>query len=120
MVFSRSHVLLAVASLAFAVRAYDNSTQCNAFGMDFQDGGSYFINSASTDNFTSVTQFTGRWQVEKVEWSSLTLSGCNPNSKPANVWFVPPSGNEMECSTLPTTPDSVNQVSSWQVVAISK
>ena len=32
---------------------------CNAFGVDFQDGGSYFQNSLSTDDFTFVSKYEG-------------------------------------------------------------
>lgn len=30
---------------------------CLSFGVDFQNGGSYFQNSLSSDNFTFVSQF---------------------------------------------------------------
>ncbi|KAF2433938.1 hypothetical protein EJ08DRAFT_704874 [Tothia fuscella] len=95
---SRYSILASIASLTSIVRGQD-LPQCEAFGMDFQDKQTYFINSLSTDNFTSVTQF----------------KGCQADGKPANVWFIPPSGNELECSTLPTTPDGVNQISSCPV-----
>jgi len=32
---------------------------CSVFGVDFQGGGSYFINSNSNDNFTLVAEFEG-------------------------------------------------------------
>jgi hypothetical protein len=50
---------VAVAYLAVTICAYDDGPVCYSYGMDFQDGGRYFINIAATDNFTSVSQFTG-------------------------------------------------------------
>jgi hypothetical protein len=35
---------------------------CAAYGMDFQDGGSYFQNSNSPDPFTFVSEFNGMLQ----------------------------------------------------------
>lgn len=32
---------------------------CETYGIDFSNGGDYFINSASNDDFTCVTQFSG-------------------------------------------------------------
>jgi hypothetical protein len=32
---------------------------CLSYGMDFQNGGSYFQNSLSSDSFTFVSQFDG-------------------------------------------------------------
>jgi hypothetical protein len=54
-------------ALAFAVGSiaqdqqdspeYDNP--CKSFGIDFQDGGSYFQNQSSSDDFTFVSTFEG-------------------------------------------------------------
>jgi hypothetical protein len=41
---------------------YSNVTapgNCQSFGIDFKDGGTYFVNAASNDSFTSITQFKG-------------------------------------------------------------
>jgi len=38
----------------------NSQISCVSYGMDFQNGGSYFQNSLSTDNFTFVTQYDGR------------------------------------------------------------
>jgi hypothetical protein len=37
----------------------DPNSVCESFGIDFQDGGSYFINQASTEQFQAVSQFEG-------------------------------------------------------------
>jgi hypothetical protein len=42
------------------VLAQDDKT-CLAYGMDFQNGGSYFQNSLSSDSFTFVSQFDGMY-----------------------------------------------------------
>lgn len=46
----------AVLAASFARRAV---ADCVSYGMDFQDGGSYFQNNASTDPFTFVSQYEG-------------------------------------------------------------
>lgn len=35
------------------------SATCEAYGVDFQNGGSYFQNTASSEEFTFVSQFSG-------------------------------------------------------------
>jgi len=85
--------LLLLASTATSVLAsnllttrQDNPTSnCSVYGIDFVDGGSYFINSNSTANFTAVQQF----------------SGCNDDS--AAVLLVQQSTeDEWECTSVPT------------------
>jgi hypothetical protein len=48
--------------LAFGSRMAmaDETEMCVSYGMDFQDGGSYFQNSLSNDNFTFVSQFDSK------------------------------------------------------------
>ncbi|CAI6316645.1 unnamed protein product [Periconia digitata] len=66
---------------------------CLSYGMDFQNGGSYFQNSLSNDNFTFVSQF----------------DGCNSDTC-FNV-FVNPDGVQSLCSDTQLTPDDTNQLS---------
>ena len=40
-------------------RQQNPDSVCSAYGIDFQNGGSYFINSLSDANFTCVTKFEG-------------------------------------------------------------
>ncbi|KAF2001989.1 hypothetical protein P154DRAFT_463582, partial [Amniculicola lignicola CBS 123094] len=61
--------------------------------MDFQDGGSYFQNSLSNDNFTFVS--------------------CNPDFA-YNV-FVDPAGDQLLCSDTNLTPDDTNQLSTCPI-----
>ena len=49
-----SRVIMALALLSAKVLA-----DCEVYGMDFQNGGSYFQNSLSTDPFTFVQEFEG-------------------------------------------------------------
>jgi hypothetical protein len=65
---------------------------CHSYGVDFVDEGHYFINTLSTDNFTSVSIF----------------QGCNQDL--AEVLFIDPEGDEVFCSQLPTTPDDTAQL----------
>jgi hypothetical protein len=81
--------------------------------MDFQDGGSYFININSTDNFTSVTQFSGNTSFKNESATSHRTVGCETDN--ADIWFVPPNGEEIECSSIPTTPDDTDETSTWLV-----
>jgi hypothetical protein len=75
--------VVAFGSLA-ARQDYTNST-CSVYGIDFMDGGSYFINSLSTVDFTTVQQF----------------SGCNDDS--ASILLVQQSTeDEWECTSVPT------------------
>ena len=84
--------LLLLASTATSVLAFNLLTRqdsptsnCSVYGIDFVDGGSYFINSNSTANFTVVQQF----------------SGCNDDS--ASVLLVQQSTeDEWECTSVPT------------------
>lgn len=43
--------------------AESTSTECVSYGMDFQNGGSYFQNSLSSDDFTFVSRFDGTYAV---------------------------------------------------------
>ncbi|KAF2084454.1 hypothetical protein K490DRAFT_558, partial [Saccharata proteae CBS 121410] len=67
---------------------------CYSYGIDFQNGGSYFINAESTDNFTAVTQF----------------EGCEEDT--ATVWIIGPDESQgpIYCSDIALTPDDANQM----------
>lgn len=68
--FSRSPKLFGLAVFASSVSAgvlhpvikqRDPNSVCQTFGIDYQDGGSYFINQNSTEQFTAVSQFEGKF-----------------------------------------------------------
>jgi hypothetical protein len=50
---------LAPALSLIALGARSVLADCVSYGMDFQNGKSYFQNSLSNDNFTFVSQFEG-------------------------------------------------------------
>lgn len=86
---------------------------CLSYGIDFQNNGTYFINSASSDYFTAVNQFSGELSMySSCSMANLTDLGCQPNTN-ASVWFVQPNGDELDCSELPTTPDYTNEMTTW-------
>ncbi|KAI7205274.1 hypothetical protein KC324_g384 [Hortaea werneckii] len=76
---------------------YADST-CQVFGLDFQDGGSYFLNSNFSQNFMASYQFRG----------------CN--NATADVMLVNMNnGDQYFCSSVPTVPDNTTQVSTCPV-----
>ncbi|KAK5117256.1 hypothetical protein LTR62_005873 [Meristemomyces frigidus] len=75
-----------------------SSSQCLVFGVDYQSDQSYFINSASTANFTLVEQF----------------ANCGNTS--AHILFVNDETlDEYECTMVLTAPEDVSQMSSCPV-----
>ncbi|GAB7340216.1 hypothetical protein MBLNU457_6682t1 [Dothideomycetes sp. NU457] len=103
--------LATAALLTVNVHAQDQT--CESYGIDFQDGGSYFQNISSMDPFTFVSVF----------------EGCQPDI--AQNLLVDPNGDEYQCSDTNLTPDDTNQMSTcpldkdqmfsgdWSVVVIS-
>ncbi|RMZ02134.1 hypothetical protein D0862_06129 [Hortaea werneckii] len=85
--------------LSDIVRRQNNAdSTCQVFGMDFQDGGSYFLNSNSSQNFMASYQFRG----------------CNDAT--ADVMLVNMNnGDQYFCSSVPTVPDNTTQVSTCPV-----
>lgn len=74
-----------LASSELTARQDNTNSTCSVYGIDFVDGGSYFIDSDSTADFTTVQQF----------------SGCNDDS--ASVLLVQQSTeDEWECTSVPT------------------
>ena len=52
--------LLALAAFSLHLTSSIVSAQtCESYGIDFQDGGSYFIDSSSNASFTTVSEFSG-------------------------------------------------------------
>ncbi|OCK85972.1 hypothetical protein K432DRAFT_285796 [Lepidopterella palustris CBS 459.81] len=101
MLFTHFPVLFAPAiftsiftSIAFA----DPNSVCNSFGIDFLDGNEYFINTNSNDSFTVVSEF----------------EGCNADV--ADIMLVLPSGDELICSEVNTTPDDTPEMSTCPIL----
>ncbi|KAM0704512.1 hypothetical protein Q7P35_008746 [Cladosporium inversicolor] len=83
-----------LASNLLTTRQDSPTSNCSVYGIDFVDGGSYFINSDSTANFTVVQQF----------------SGCNDDE--ASVLLVQQSTEEeWECTSVPTLPSNTSELS---------
>ncbi|KAF2786928.1 hypothetical protein K505DRAFT_199486, partial [Melanomma pulvis-pyrius CBS 109.77] len=86
---------------------------CLSYGMDFQNGQSYFQNSLSSESFTFVTQFLY----------------CQ-NDIAYNI-LIDPNGDQTLCSNTNLQPDDTNQLStcpiqksqlfsgSWSIVIMS-
>ncbi|KAK0879414.1 hypothetical protein LTR87_006796 [Friedmanniomyces endolithicus] len=77
--------LLTIAGSAFA-------QSCESFGDDFQNGGSYFQNSLSSDPFTALQEF----------------EGCENDT--ANNVLVDPNGDQSQCSNTPLLPNDTPQL----------
>ncbi|KAF2166072.1 hypothetical protein M409DRAFT_66957 [Zasmidium cellare ATCC 36951] len=71
---------------------------CYAFGIDFQDGGSYFIDSRSNASFTAVSQF----------------EGCQ-NDTSYILLVNDETGDQYECSSVPTVPEDTAQLSTCPI-----
>lgn len=116
MLFAQSTLLFAALSLPFAFaapntnqnqspnealvfrRQNDLDSVCSTFGVDIQDGGEYFVNTLSDEDFSSVTQF----------------EGCNNDT--ANVLLVnADTGDEYECDDLRTVPDDTSMISTCPI-----
>ena len=105
--------VLALAAVVSSVSAQEEYPQCVSFGIDFQDGGSYFQNKSSNDPFTFVS----------------TFEGCQNDV--ANNILVDPSGDQLQCSDTPLQPADTYQMSTcplekdelwsgaWSVIIIS-
>ncbi|KAL1621324.1 hypothetical protein SLS56_009264 [Neofusicoccum ribis] len=90
---SRISVLAAALALARGV-----SSECLSYGIDFQNGQSYFINKASSENFTAVSEF----------------EGCSAGT--SDVLLVDPNNQEYICSDVPVTPDDTPQLSTCPIL----
>lgn len=67
--YFRSSLLLPLAGVTFFA-SQTIAQECLSYGIDFVEGGNYFINSNSNADFTAVTQFSGTGpplSIKKVE-----------------------------------------------------
>jgi len=71
---------------------------CNTYGLDFQDGGNYFINTNSNASFTFVSSFVG----------------CQNDT--ASLMLVNQSnGDQYDCGSVPTVPDNAAELATCPV-----
>jgi len=80
-------------AIGFAVRA---AAQCQSYGYDFVDGGSYFQNISSSDDFTFISYF----------------EGCEGEGSITPI-LVDPNEDEYFCSDIATSPDDALFNSTW-------
>lgn len=75
------------------------SPGCNTYGLDFQDGGNYFINTNSNASFTFVSSFMG----------------CQNDT--ASVMLINQStGDQYDCGSVPTVPDNAPELATCPVL----
>lgn len=74
---------------------YNDTSICLSYGIDFQHGGSYFIDVRSSESFSVVSQF----------------SGCEANTAAYVLLVDNATGQQVECSGVATTPDWTNVIS---------
>ena len=86
---------LTAAAAFLTLSLADPNSVCYSYGVDFVDGGNYFINSQSNESFTCVS----------------TFEGCNTGPDLAEVLFVDPNSNEYLCSEVQTTPANTSMLS---------
>ena len=78
---------------------YNETSICLSYGIDYQNGGSYFIDSRSTESFTVVSQF----------------DDCEPDTSAYVLLVNDDTGDQLECSGVATTPDLTNVISTCPI-----
>ncbi|KAF4631994.1 hypothetical protein G7Y89_g6135 [Cudoniella acicularis] len=73
------------------------AADCNSYGIDYVNGGTYFIDNTQTTNFTFLTDF----------------SGCD--NEEITPILVDPNENEYFCSDIPTSPDYTSFLSTCPI-----
>lgn len=87
-----SSLLFSSVSLALLLPSFAAAQTCNSYGIDIQNGGTYFQNSESSAYFTALQEF----------------DGCQDDQ--SNNVLVDPNGDQTECSQSPLTPDNTPQL----------
>lgn len=114
--FIRSAPILPLAGVLLAFTSRTLAQSCLSYGIDFVNGGSYFINTLSNDSFTCVTQFSGRVKF-MASCTNIRVLTSNPGCQndTANVVLVDPSGDEYECTDIPLDPDYTSEMSTCPI-----
>ncbi|KAL7623435.1 hypothetical protein AAE478_007117 [Parahypoxylon ruwenzoriense] len=81
----------------FILRALAAPAACSSYGVDYVNGGSYDIDSSSSDDFTFTTMF----------------QGCEQES--VTPILVDPAGTQYPCSAIDTTPDGEHVTSTCEI-----
>jgi len=61
---------------------------CESFGVDFQNGGSYFQNSLSTDPFTFVEEFDGMTLSPTLQILSHVMQAVKTITQTTSSWIL--------------------------------
>lgn len=105
---------LLLLSLLSATTFAQDDNPCQSFGVDFQDGGSYFQNSLSNASFTFVSKYEGSSNERILLFSELMISiGCETDTC-FNI-LVDDQGDQYQCSDTTLTPDDSPMLSTWSV-----
>lgn len=79
-------------------RQMDPNSVCTTYGVDFEDGGSYFIDTNSNASFTFVSKF----------------EGCNNDT--ASLQLVnQDTSDQYDCGEVPTVPNNASQTAKCQI-----
>jgi hypothetical protein len=101
-------------SLVFVLVALTRHAQadCVSYGLDFVNGGSYFIDNTLATNLTFLSEFQGTvLSSRRKGYRILTSIGCDTDT--VVPILVDPDENEYFCSEIPTTPDLTSFLSTW-------
>jgi hypothetical protein len=79
-------------------RQMNSNSTCTTYGVDYQDGGNYFINTNSNRAFTFVSGF----------------QGCN-NATAQLSLVNEDTGDQYDCGSVPTVPNNAPQTATCQV-----
>jgi hypothetical protein len=79
-------------------RQMNSNSTCTTYGVDYQDGGNYFINTNSNEAFTFVSGF----------------QGCN-NATAQLSLVNEDTGDQYDCGSVPTVPNNAPQTATCQV-----
>jgi len=101
-------------SLLAGYLALRASAACTAYGVDYSNGGSYNIDTASDELFHFSSVFQGITFIPSKlgdRKDANKRTGCAQESvKPA---LVDPAGHQYTCSAINTTPDGQEETSTW-------
>lgn len=97
----------------FASLARYTKGQCVSYGLDFVNGGSYFIDSTLATNFTFLSEFDGMSLAFPSKSVTDRFSGIGCDDEEITPILVDPDENEYFCSDIPTSPDLTSFLSTW-------
>lgn len=104
-----------------ALLALRASGTCTSYGVDYSNGGSYYIDGSSNQYFSFVTVFQGKtgivtvtpWavQVRSRRGGADARAGCSQET--ISPVLVGPDGSVYTCSAIQTEPAGTQVTSTW-------